>query len=140
MSDHINHLVICRKRTSLTQGDMAYLMGFTEQSKVSRSEKGEKIPSLEMILIYSIVLNVSVKQLFHGYRLVLLKNTKEKMTSLIEELSNQKSSKRIRKRILYLTKVLEEVNKEIDKTPSNSSKSFDKPEMSEPCSGMMNFF
>ena len=137
MSDHINHLVICRKRTSLTQGDMAYLMGFTEQSNVSRSEKGEKIPSLEMILIYSIVLNVSVKQLFHGYRLVLLKNTREKMTSLIEELSNQKSSKRIRKRILYLTKILEGVNEEVDEP---YSKSFEKSEISEPSTGMMNFF
>lgn len=122
--DHINYLVICRKRTALTQGDMVFLMGFTDQSNVSRCEKGEQIPSLRMILMYSIVLNISVEDLFRGHRLRLIESAKERIKARIQELSERTSSKRNRKRILYLQKILDGINKEskeTNQTPFNPS-------------------
>ena len=107
MTQHINHLAIHRKRSNLTQSDIAKLIGWIEHSHICRSEKGERPPSLDMILGYHIIFDVSVEELFHGYKMSLLNNIKERIPNLLDELHILEASPRNHKRINYLSKLLE---------------------------------
>lgn len=125
MSHHINHLMISRKCSSLTQSDMAYLMNKQSHTNISRCEKGEREPSIEMILMYQLILDVSFEKLFEGYRSLLQENVKERIPSLIETLKTDGMSYRTGKRISYLTAVLERLatipNNQYDFTKHNHS-------------------
>lgn len=64
MSDDHNYLQIYRKRSSLTQPDVAFLMEHQDHSKLSRYEKGQRTPSIEMLLAYHLLFDVPIEAFF----------------------------------------------------------------------------
>ena len=62
-----NYLKMYRKRSTLTQEEMAFLLGAARDSKVSRYENGRRIPAFPAILAYSIVFNAPLHDLFAGH-------------------------------------------------------------------------
>jgi DNA-binding XRE family transcriptional regulator len=105
MSFHINHLNITRKRSGLTQSDVATLMGFQEHTHVCRHEKGKRIPPIEMILSYHIIFDKSVEDLFYGYRKELIHNIQQRVPHLIQELKKLRPSPRLTERIKCLSNI-----------------------------------
>ena len=99
--------MISRKRSSLTQSDIAYLMDKQSHTNISRCEKGEREPSIEMILTYQLILDISFEKLFEGYRHLLKENFTERIPLLIETLKADGITHRTGKRISYLSSVLE---------------------------------
>jgi transcriptional regulator with XRE-family HTH domain len=61
-----NYLRTFRKRSYLSQDEVAYLLGCKNGSKVSRYERFTRIPSLETAIAYRAVFNVPVDALFAG--------------------------------------------------------------------------
>ncbi len=61
-----NYIRMYRKRTGLTQAEVAYLLGSTHRSKVSRYERGVRIPSLANVIGFEIVFQAPLKALFAG--------------------------------------------------------------------------
>jgi transcriptional regulator with XRE-family HTH domain len=61
-----NYLVSNRKRLSLSQGEVAFLLGTQSGSKVSRYERFATQPSLETVLAFEVIYQRSASELFGG--------------------------------------------------------------------------
>jgi transcriptional regulator with XRE-family HTH domain len=61
-----NYLRTYRKRTGLSQDEVAFLLGRQHGTKVSRYERNTRQPGLETLLAYELVFNTPVRNLFAG--------------------------------------------------------------------------
>lgn len=61
-----NYLRTFRKRSHLSQGEVAYLLGSGSGCKVSRYERFARVPNLQTAMAFEIIYGVSVKDLFAG--------------------------------------------------------------------------
>lgn len=79
----INHIRAHRKRLGFNQADLAFLMN-RECSNISKNERRFSEPTLRSVIRYSIILQVSVEDLFPGVVELELSHIKER---LVEKLS-----------------------------------------------------
>jgi DNA-binding XRE family transcriptional regulator len=63
-----NYLRTHRRRTGLYQEHVSRLLGGRSDTKVSRHEKGQRLPTLETALAYAVVYQTSVDELFAGLK------------------------------------------------------------------------
>src|SRR5262249_48448934 len=61
-----NYLRTHRKRSSLTQAEVAFLLGCRHKTKVSDYEQRTRRPALETALAYAVVFGIPVCELFAG--------------------------------------------------------------------------
>lgn len=61
-----NYLRTYRKRTGLSQGDVAFLLGCQHGAKVSRYERNARQPGLETAVAYEVLFGVPLRELFGG--------------------------------------------------------------------------
>jgi transcriptional regulator with XRE-family HTH domain len=61
-----NYLRTYRKRNSLSQDEMAFLLGCQSGTKVSRYERHARRPSLETLFAYEMVFAAPARELFAG--------------------------------------------------------------------------
>ena len=61
-----NYLRTYRKRAGLSQDEMAYLLGCTSGTKVSRYERLARQPSLQTAFVYEVVFGIPVRDVFGG--------------------------------------------------------------------------
>lgn len=61
-----NYLRMYRKRSGLSQDDVAYLLGATSGPKACRYERFKRIPTLEHALECEALYGIPVKELFAG--------------------------------------------------------------------------
>jgi transcriptional regulator with XRE-family HTH domain len=66
MSKLPHYLKAERKRSSLTQTDVAALFGIESASKISRYERGTRLPTLKTALAYEVIFGRPVADLFSG--------------------------------------------------------------------------
>ncbi len=85
MSKLINHIRAHRKRLGFTQADLAFLIN-RESSHVSRNERRLSEPTLRSLIRYSIILQVSIEDLFPGVVDLELIHINER---LVEKLSQR---------------------------------------------------
>jgi DNA-binding XRE family transcriptional regulator len=76
-----------RRRSGLTQDDVAFLVGLRAASQVSRHESGEREPDLRLALGYKLIFNATVHELLpHIYFEVA-----QQISSRAQTLLNQES-------------------------------------------------
>jgi transcriptional regulator with XRE-family HTH domain len=63
-----NYLRTHRKRSGLTQREVAFLLGFENGNQVSRYEKRLRLPPLETALACEAIFGVPIAELFAGIR------------------------------------------------------------------------
>jgi transcriptional regulator with XRE-family HTH domain len=61
-----NYLRTYRKRSGLSQDELAYLLGTGDGAKVSRYEKNGRQPTLDTVLAYEAIFRVASRELFAG--------------------------------------------------------------------------
>ena len=61
-----NYLRTYRKRSALSQDEVAFLLGCQNGTKVSRYERFARKPSLETLFAYEVVFGVPARELFAG--------------------------------------------------------------------------
>src|ERR1043166_9995694 len=61
-----NYLRTFRKRVGLSQSDVAYLFGYTNPAKISRYERGLRMPRVPTMLGLVIVYQAAITELFAG--------------------------------------------------------------------------
>jgi len=61
-----NYLRMFRKRSGLTQAELAVLLGCAHGSKVYRYEHGIRIPTLQTVIAFEVIFRVPVSALFTG--------------------------------------------------------------------------
>jgi len=61
-----NYLKACRKKTGLTQREVAFLLGWKTGEQFSRYEKRHRLPPLQTALACEVVFGIPVSELFAG--------------------------------------------------------------------------
>ena len=106
MSKPINFLRLYRKRTPLTQGDIAFLLGLSDESNISRYEKGQREPSIDVLLFYHLLFDTTIESFFEyqsgdaGNQLTI------KINDLILELEKDSANPKNIARIKFLESVI----------------------------------
>jgi transcriptional regulator with XRE-family HTH domain len=89
-----NYLKSHRKKTGLSQRELALLIGYADEGQVSRHERSKSIPPLIVALSYEALFRVSVSVLFPGLFEALAERIEERLTEFEEELGKRAASGR----------------------------------------------
>jgi transcriptional regulator with XRE-family HTH domain len=59
-----NYLKLVRKRSSLTQSDIAALLNLSDYSNICRWERGHHSPNMDALMLYHLLFDVPIETLF----------------------------------------------------------------------------
>jgi transcriptional regulator with XRE-family HTH domain len=84
-----NYLRAHRKRSGLSQDEIAAALGCEDGGVVSRHEAARIFPPLPLALAYEVIFLVPVSQLFRGLRDVVEQTTEDRLSKLEVELGTR---------------------------------------------------
>lgn len=102
----INFLRMYRKRSPLTQADIAFLMGLTDYSNISRCEKGQRAPSIELLLVYHLLFDTSIESFFDHHSVNARADLVNRIQGLIANLKKEQSDPKSAVRVRFLEEVI----------------------------------
>lgn len=106
MKDTEDLLRFHRNESRLTQSDVAYLLNITDESVLSRREKGERPLNIELILGYHLLFDVPIHDLFSP-KLIVVKNTiQRRIEPLRDILMKSPQVSRVRPRLEFLERLI----------------------------------
>ena len=83
------YLRALRLRASLTQDDVAFLLGTFDRTHVSRHESGRRRPVLEDYLAYELIFGTQIAVVFEGEHLQIAKCVRKRAEALHESLGHR---------------------------------------------------
>ena len=86
-----NYLRTYRKKSGLTQRDVAFLLGCQNGAQVSRYEKRRRLPPLQTALACEAVFGIPVSELFAGLREKVGKEIEKRLLELRSRLQTKSS-------------------------------------------------
>jgi transcriptional regulator with XRE-family HTH domain len=89
-----NYVRTYRRRSSLDQKDLAFLLGCKDRAKVCRYEQGHRLPSLRTALELAVILDVSIATLFGGMQYEAQKRIAHRIAALRSELEHKHGADR----------------------------------------------
>jgi transcriptional regulator with XRE-family HTH domain len=88
------------------QTDVAFVMQLSDYANVSRWERGERIPDIEKLLMYELLFNVPISELFDRQKSEVAQAMAKRIGSLLSELKTPYPTSIVADRIAYLDSVL----------------------------------
>src|SRR5690349_16266076 len=101
-----NNLRMYRKRSQLTQTDIAFIMKLSDYANISRWEQGYRQPNIEMLLIYHLLFDIPIESLFERQKHELRDFIGKRIGLLLGELKNLSSDAKAASRIAFLDSAL----------------------------------
>ena len=101
-----------RKLYGMTQKEVAYLLGYMNGQEISRIERRERIPSLRIIVAYSIIFSISVNDLIPGIYQEIEESIEGRVKDLIHLLEQNQVKMELQRKIEFLRSLVkpEEAN------------------------------
>lgn len=103
-----NYIRTCRKRSCLTQEEVAFLLGSKSSARVSRHERFKQIPDLQTLLAYEMLFRTPVRNLFSSTHKEVEQKLRRRIRLLIGKLLRVGHGRGIAKKLETLTAFLEE--------------------------------
>jgi transcriptional regulator with XRE-family HTH domain len=100
-----NYLRTYRKRTGLSQDEVAFLLGCQSGAKVSRYERLSRKPSLETALAYEVLFSAPARDLFAGIFQKVEEKTKGRAQLLAQKLDEGKKDRMTRRKLEILASI-----------------------------------
>ena len=93
MSSHqlSNYLRSYRKRTGLSQDDVAFLMGVESGAKVCRYERFARVPNLRTAFAYEVIFDTPASELFGGCYQQIEKQVTQRAIRLLRRITKNRS-------------------------------------------------
>ncbi len=101
-----NYLKTYRKRSSFTQREVAFLLGCKHGSKVSRYERGERVPSLRTVLACELVFRALARDLFAGTHQGVSAELRDRARELFKELDLKPFTPVVKRKLDSLDEVI----------------------------------
>lgn len=101
-----NYLRWHRKRSQLTQADIGFIMQLPDYSNISRAEKGVRGPSIEMLIVYHLLFDVSIESIVEREKRELRDMISRRMLLRLEELRLLPPDEKLAARISFLATAL----------------------------------
>ncbi len=89
-----NYLRTYRKRSGLTQREVAFLLGSKNGAQLSRYEKQRRLPPLRTALAFEAIFKIPLAELFAGLRESVGRETSERIEKLDADVQAHRDSKR----------------------------------------------
>ena len=102
-----NYLRTHRRKTGLSQEDMAKLLGAERDTTVSRHESGQRLPALEMAIAYELVYQVPLRELFAGQVVEVGARVRRHANRLLEETNGTLKGPRAQQKLETLIRLSE---------------------------------
>lgn len=103
-----NYIRTHRKRTHLTQSEVAFLLGSKTSTRVCRHERLEQTPNLQTLLAYEILFRTPVRNLFGGVHQDVEQKLLRRIRLLIRKLATSGYSRMKARKIEILNEFLNE--------------------------------
>ena len=92
-----------RRKTGLSQEEVAYLLGARKGAQVSRYEKGHRLPDFRRAIAFAVILSVPMAALFVGLQESVARDVRRRAMLLQTTLESKKlQSKRISPKLRWL--------------------------------------
>ena len=103
---------IHRKQTHITQADIAYLLNHSDNSSISRVERGDRQPSIEILLAYHLLFDMEIGDFFVDQRDVIRRRIASRIKHLVRQIENEcePSNPKVQHRTANLLKALSKLN------------------------------
>ena len=101
-----NYLRLYRKKSPLTQSDIAFLLQLPDYSNISRCEKGHRVPNIDLLITYHYLFKVPIESFFELQSNDRLISLKQRIELLISELKKSPIQINNETRIKYLEETL----------------------------------
>lgn len=111
MNKKINSLALHRTRANISLNDVAYLLNI-DTSNLSRIEKGIRKPNVKIILLYHILFDAPLIDLFAEQFNTLNEKLIERSRRLIAQLETEQPPKSIN-RIAYMNRFVKYLNESV---------------------------
>lgn len=102
------YLRMFRKRTCLSQDEVAFLLGSICGTSVSRHERGHRLPLLETVLGYAFILGADIPALYEGLSRDVQIEIRKRAESLRQTLGRQPQTSYRDHKIAILKKLMAE--------------------------------
>ncbi len=106
MKIHHTRLRMSRKQSSLNQADLAFILGLSDYSNISRWEQGHRLPSIEVLIAYHLLFGIAIEAFFEREKEAIAKVLAERIKLLLENLKLLKASQKVNGRIEFLESAL----------------------------------
>lgn len=107
-----NYLRMYRRRSRLSQYEVAVLLGTRSGTKVSRYEHSARQPNLQTALAYEAIFHVPVRELFAGIYQKVDQTVTRRARLLAERLGKAKPNRTMLHKLEMLRTLLEPANEE----------------------------
>lgn len=97
-----DYLRTYRKRSGLTQTDVAFLLGSSDRMKVARYELRVQRPGLETLLAYEVIFRIPVEELFPGVYQKVERETIARAQSLAQKLASANPTRALPRKLASL--------------------------------------
>lgn len=97
---HHNYLRVYRKKSRLTQGDLAYVLDLGDYSNVSRWEHGQRQPNIETLLTYHLLFNLPIEMLFERQKNEMVGRVAQRTLELAQSLESDPDAEKARAEFL----------------------------------------
>ena len=109
-----NYLKTYRKQSDLTQDEVAYLLGLSEDSKVSGYENHRVIPSFPVLLAYAVIFKAPLQDLFAGRYEEITKLTRRRARRLLARLGSKPANPRLARKLQLLEELAQDMPPHIE--------------------------
>jgi transcriptional regulator with XRE-family HTH domain len=116
-----NYLRTYRKKLGLTQREVAFLLGYRGNAKVSRYERQGPIPTLKTIFAYEAIFQKPARELFAGIYDRAERETLRRARLLVSRLRTRQASPVLARKIANLRAVVEGEPEELRYEPFNDA-------------------
>lgn len=97
-----NYLRTYRRRASLSQDEVAFLLGCRSGSKASRYERFARAPNLETVFMYEIMFGTPARELFRGIFQKVEKEVIKRARMLSEKLEQEGQDRTVSRKLSTL--------------------------------------
>ena len=105
-----NDLRVARKRSHLTQTDLAFILNLYDYNTVGKWEKGLHRPVLESLLSYHIVFEMPIDSFFAEQKKAIFETLSKRIPLRINQLNSENPDHQQKLRIAFLESVLSKIS------------------------------
>jgi transcriptional regulator with XRE-family HTH domain len=112
-----NYLRTYRKRSGLSQDDIAFLLGSRSGTKVSRYERLVRRPTLKTLFAYEVIFRATARELFAGLYEKVEQTTLARARLLAERFARAKPNRMTSRKLATLKALPPATDTNLDKNP-----------------------
>ena len=98
-----NYLRTHRRRTGLSQDDVAMLLGGLRDTTISRHESFQRLPSLSQAFSYEVIYGISIHELFDGHFAETEGVTRSRASALLRQVERDSRGPRVPEKLKTLS-------------------------------------